>query len=165
MKQQELDLFSSELAEIKSCVLTCEKCYNITREKLCHICQNPLRIQQNKLCVVSEPKDVWILEKTGVFQGLYHVLGGLISPIDGIHPEALRIKELLSRLKQESYDEILLAINPTVEGDTTMLFIKDALADQNIKLTKLAYGLPMGADMEYADQLTLQKSLQGRVDL
>lgn len=155
--------FATELNRAKKEIRSCETCYNISSEKHCEICEDSSRVQSATLCVVSEPKDVWTLEKTNVFKGLYHVLGGLISPLDGVHPEMLRIKELIERIKVGNFTELILAINPTVEGDVTMLYLNDVLAKFDLKVTKLAYGLPVGSEMEYADQMTLQKSLQGRI--
>lgn len=163
LSEESVSKFSQELLAAKQNIRSCQTCYNISSEKHCEICQDSSRVQSATLCVVSEPKDVWTLEKTKIFKGLYHVLGGLISPLDGVHPEMLRIKELLERVKLTQFSEVILAINPTVEGDVTMLYLKELLANFKLKVTKLAYGLPMGSEMEYADQITLQKSLQGRI--
>ena len=163
LPEESVQNFSSELIETKKCIQSCESCYNISSEKYCEICKDAFRNQATTLCVVSEPKDVWTIEKTNSFKGLYHVLGGLISPLDGIHPEMLRIQELVKRIREKHFTEIILAINPTVEGDVTMLYLKDLMAKFKLKVTKLAYGLPMGSEIEYADQMTLQKSSQGRI--
>ena len=161
--KQDVEAFAKQLIETKNCISSCEICYTISDGSICSICNDPQRFSQNKLCVVSEPRDIFSLEKTGVFQGLYHVLGGLISPLDGIHPEALRIKELIDRINKQNYKEIILAINPTVEGDATLLYLQEYLKQTKTPISKLSYGLPMGSDMEYADSITLKRALEGRV--
>ena len=163
--KSEIESFSKQLLETKDCICSCEICYTISNGSVCSICSDPQRVSQHKLCVVSEPRDVFSLEKTGVFQGIYHVLGGLISPLDGIHPEALRIQELIDRINEQDYQEIILAINPTVEGDATLLYLQECLKHLKTPLSKLSYGLPMGADIEYADSITLKRALEGRVML
>ena len=120
---------------------------------------------QDSLCIVCEPKDLFALERTQSYRGHYHVLGGVLSPIDGIHPEALRIHELIDRLKQHPYKEVIFAINSTIEGEATSLYLKNLLADMPLSITKLAHGLPIGADIDYADDITLQKSIMSRQPL
>ncbi len=115
--------------------------------------------------MVATPQDILSIEKTGEFDGIYHVLGGLISPLDGVHPEMLRLKELSSKLQNSGVNEIILAINPTVEGDATILYMTKFLHSYQVKLSKLAYGLPMGSDIDYIDELTLKKAIQGRTNL
>jgi len=114
------------------------------------------------LCIVAQPRDILAIERSRSYQGVYHVLGGLISPIDGIYPESLRIQELLNRLSSTSFSEVIFAINPTIEGDATTLYLTKVLERFGILLSKLAYGLPVGSDMDYADELTLQKAILGR---
>lgn len=139
----------------------CDRCFNISLTPTCFICENPSRYP-HQLCIVASPKDIFALEKSGEYKGLYHVLGGLLSPIDGIHPETLRIAELMHRCETESFQEIIFAINATIEGEATMLYLADLLARYSTSITKLAYGLPVGADIDYADEITLQRALAGR---
>ena len=142
----------------------CQQCYNISLESVCHICSNHSR-NPKQLCIVAEPKDIFAIERSREFKGFYHVLGGLISPLDGIHPEALRIKELGSRLSTHAFDEVIFAIHPTVEGEATSLFLMQVLKPYQLKITRLSYGLPIGGDIDYADQLTLQSAFQGRASV
>lgn len=139
----------------------CHTCFNISLSSVCHICADPKR-DTRRLCIVAEPKDIFAIERTHEFKGIYHVLGGLISPLDDIHPDSLRISELISRVKQNPYDELILAINPTIEGESTILYLQSLFKSLQHKISTLAYGLPAGADMDYADELTLQKALMGR---
>ena len=162
MSDSDVQAFSHELIDTKQSIQYCSNCYSISRSEICHICSDSTR-DSSRLCVVSEPQDVFSLEKTNSYKGVYHVLGGLISPLDGVHPEMLRIPELVARLKKGSYNEVILAINPTVEGDATVMYLQAILKSFNLNLSKLAHGLPMGADIDYADELTLQKALEGRV--
>ncbi|MBT6121497.1 recombination protein RecR [bacterium] len=155
---------ASTMVDTRQRIRYCERCFNISFEKTCSICEDSNR-DRSLLCVVSEPKDIFAIERAGQFKGNYHVLGGLISPIDGILPESLRIKELIERLKSEPLSEVIFAINPTIEGDATILYLTKILASFETKLSSLAYGLPVGSDMDYADELTLQKAFQGRQGL
>lgn len=142
----------------------CDRCFNISLTPTCFICENPSR-NVHQLCIVASPKDIFALEKSGEYKGLYHVLGGLLSPIDGIHPETLRLTELMHRCETETFQEIIFAINATIEGEATMLYLADLLTRYTIPITKLAYGLPVGADIDYADEITLQRALAGRRNL
>jgi len=153
--------FASVLLDIREKIRFCDLCFNISVHTKCHICLDDTR-ENDKLCLVAEPKDVFALERTREFKGRYHVLGGLLSPIQGIYPDMLRIKELLNRLKTESIQELIFAINPTIEGESTILFLQDILKEYSMSLSKLAYGLPIGSDIDYADQLTLTRALTGR---
>jgi len=164
MAESEVTQFATEMVQTRRSIQYCSTCYSISRQDRCHICTNPSR-EQDRLCVLSEPQDVFSIEKTHSFRGVYHVLGGLISPLDGVHPEMLRLPELMSRIQSGAFKEIILAINPTVEGDSTVMYLQSMLQSYQGKLTKLAHGLPMGADIDYADELTLQKALEGRVVL
>ena len=139
----------------------CAICGNITMHNPCEICLDDSR-ELNLLAVVEEPMDVVALERTGAFRGCYHVLHGVISPLNGVSPEDLRIKELLDRVHQGDISEIILATNPGMEGDATALYLRSILADSGVKMTSLARGLPTGGDIEYADELTLTRALQGR---
>ena len=157
---------SDALIGIKHETSLCEMCFNITHKNspVCEICANENR-DHDVLCVVEEPLDVLAIENTGGFNGLYHVLHGVISPIEGIGPENLKIKELYERLKTQEIKEIILATNPSMEGDATAMYLHDRLNALNIRITRLALGLPVGGDLEYADQNTLLRAFAGRRDL
>lgn len=148
------------LEELHNNINTCEVCLNLSEASICNICSDERR-DQSQLAVVEEPLDIVALEKTGQFRGRYHVLGGVISPIDGIGPEQLSIASLLDRLKQNKFDELILALNPSTEGEATALYLQRQLP-KGLKITRLARGLPMGSDLEYADQITLSRALEGR---
>jgi recombination protein RecR len=158
---------STELAkvliDIKKEIVLCENCFNYSAEKLCPICSNNSR-DESILMVVEEPLDIVAFERMGDFQGVYHVLGGVISPINGIGPEEIRVEELLNRIKEKSISEIIIATNPNLEGESTALYIRNEInkVRKEVKITRIARGLPSGADLEYADDLTLQKALEGR---
>ena len=162
MSESDVTTFSSELVTTRRSIQYCSQCFSISRQEQCHICLDPSR-DLDRLCIVSDPQDVFSIEKTKSFRGVYHVLGGLISPLDGVHPEMLRIPELVARLKKHSYKELILAINSTVEGDATVMYLQSILKSFEVSISKLAHGLPMGADIDYADELTLQKALEGRI--
>ncbi|NQY74666.1 MAG: recombination protein RecR [Candidatus Margulisbacteria bacterium] len=164
MSSKEVDEFARVLVETKQNIRYCTQCFNIGYAEKCFICDNPER-DPNIICVVAEPKDLLSIEKTHDFKGVYHVLGGLISPLDGIHPEMLRLDELMHRLRVTQPKEVILAINPTIEGDATILYLAKQFESSPFQLTKLAYGLPMGADIEYVDEMTLKKALEGRVSV
>jgi len=156
--------FADELArairEVKERVAFCSVCGNLTEEDPCAICSNPGR-NGKTICVVEEPKDVWAIEKTGTYSGLYHVLMGSLSPLDGIGPDKLRIRELLSRVTDE-VEEIIIATDPNVEGDATALSLARLLGPLGVLVTRIASGLPVGGDLEYADAVTLSKAIDGR---
>lgn len=149
------------LMEVKERVRFCEVCGNVSEEDRCNICRDPRRAQ-NVLCVVEESKDVQAIERTREFKGLYHVLGGAISPIDGIGPDNLRIKELMSRLSNPGIQEVIIATDPNLEGEATATYLTRMLAALEIKVTRLASGLPVGGDLEYADEVTLGRAFEGR---
>lgn len=161
MSNDDVQDFAKTLSKTRADIQYCQTCYNICFDETCHICQDERR-DQDIICVVSDPQDIESIEQMGGYRGVYHVLGGLISPLDGIHPELLRCDELLDRINMRQVKELIFAINPTVEGDTTMLYLKELLKGHKITLTHLAYGLPMGSDLDYADSLTLEKAFQGR---
>ncbi|MGB8343450.1 MAG: recombination mediator RecR [Ktedonobacteraceae bacterium] len=152
------------IMSVKERIIYCSRCFNITETDPCPICNNPNR-DQEMICVVEEPLDVLALEKTGVYKGLYHVLHGALSPVEGIGPKDLRIDELIQRVRASKIREVILATNPNFEGEYTANFIKGELASQGMKITSLARGLPMGGDLEYADEGTLGRALEGRRDL
>lgn len=159
--QETLNNFSRAFADLKKTIKTCSSCHNFTESDPCVICRDPAR-DQRKICVVSEPLDVVALEKTREFRGRYHVLQGAISPIDGIGPEELTIDRLVKRVQQEKTEEVILATNPTIEGEATSLYISKLLKPTGVKLTRIARGLPIGGDLEYADEATLSRALEGR---
>lgn len=142
-------------------IRTCPHCGNYTEELPCSICADTRR-DRTTICVVEQPKDVHSLEQTHEYRGLYHVLMGAISPIEGIGPDQLRIRKLVSRVEEENIREVIIATNPTVEGDTTALYLIERLAGLKVNVTRLALGLPVGGDLEYADRLTLARALSGR---
>lgn len=160
------DELSAALAGLRSGTATCRQCFNITSagRELCVICDNPER-DRTVVCVVEEPLDVLALERTGGYRGLYHVLGGALSPIEGIGPDDLKITELLLRAKAGGIEEIIVATNPSMEGDATAMYLQQQAAPLGARMTRLARGLPMGGDLEYADQSTLLRALAGRQDL
>ena len=161
ISEKEVEKMATTMLSTRKKIVYCQSCYNISLESTCYICLDDNRIQ-DKICIVSEPKDIFALERTGAYKGVYHVLGGLISPLDGVHPESLRIKELVQRLQEKSYNEVIFAINPTVEGDATILYLSAILESLKLTITKLAYGLPMGSDIDYADEMTLAKAISSR---
>lgn len=163
MPKEEVANFARILNEVKERVRYCSTCFNITESDPCSICSSPKR-NRKVICVVEEPNDVIAVEKTHEFNGLYHVIGGALSPLDGIGPEDLKIKELLNRLHGD-VDEIILALNPNVEGETTTLYLGKLLKPLKIRITRIARGLPVGSDLEYADEATLTRALEGRIAL
>ena len=165
LKQPESSIrdFSKALLEAHSNVGHCKKCFNLTSEEECEICRNKER-NQKIICVVAETKDLLALERAREFNGVYHVIGGLISPMDSIGPELLEIRSLVERVSKSEVDEIILALTPSVEGDTTSLYIGKLLTPFT-KVTRIAYGLPMGSELEYVDEVTLARALEGRTNL
>lgn len=164
---EEISLSLAEaLRGIKAETGLCEICYNITRKEtpVCEVCASDQR-DRHTICVVEEPMDVLAIEKTAGFNGLYHVLHGVLSPIEGIGPEDLKIRELYARLESSEVKEVILATNPSMEGDATAMYLHDRIAPLGIRVTRLARGLPVGGDLEYADQNTLLRALAGRQDL
>ncbi|MCH2433776.1 MAG: recombination mediator RecR [Acidimicrobiales bacterium] len=149
------------ITEMKSRIRFCERCFNISEEQLCLICSDQRR-DGTVLCVVEEARDIVAVERTGEFRGRYHVLGGAISPIDGVGPDQLRVTELLGRLEPESVAEVILATNPNIEGEATAMYLARLLGPLGIVVTRIASGLPVGGDLEYADELTLGRAFEGR---
>lgn len=164
MDLQSVEDFAQALIDAKKNVKCCSVCQNLTEKNVCPICSDPDR-KQNVICVVESPKDVTAFERTKEYGGVYHVLHGLISPMDGITPDKLRIKELLARISNGGVDEVIMATNPTVEGDATALYIAGLLKPLGIKVSRLAFGLPVGGMLEYADEVTLFKALENRNDM
>jgi recombination protein RecR len=157
-----LENFAKQLVELHSRIHQCSECGSYTETDPCQICSNPLR-ERNLLCVVEQPQDVSTIENSGEFRGLFHVLGALISPLEGIGPDQLPIGKLIDRIKKENVTEVIIATNPTVEGDTTALYLQQILKQTGAKVSRLASGLPVGGDLEYADKLTLARSFRGRI--
>lgn len=157
-------LFSESIDKVKEKIHPCEVCNTLTEEKVCSICASEER-STDVLCIVEDVKSVFLFEKLGTYKGLYHVLNGLISPLDGINPEDIGIEKLLDRLKNNNFREIIFAFRPSVEGETTALYIKQILSGLDIRITKLASGVPMGADMEYIDALTLERAIEDRKEI
>lgn len=164
MPMSEVQKFAQAMLDAKQNTKTCEICFNISSESPCEICTSNSR-DRTTICVVAETKDLIAIEKTNEYKGLYHVLQGLISPMDGIGADDIRIKELLSRLTAEEVQEIILALPPSVEGEATSLYLTRLIKPFGIKISRIAFGLPVGADLEYADEITLAKAIEGRREL
>ena len=166
-----LNLSKTQAEELADAVLDahtkihyCSKCCNLTDKELCPVCANPVR-DNSIICVVETPRDATAVENTHEFKGVYHVLHGAISPLNDIGPDNLTIKQLVARLSDENVKEVIMATNPTVEGDATALYISKLLKPMGVKVTRLAYGIPVGGDLEYADEYTLAKALEGRNEI
>ncbi|MCQ2740313.1 MAG: recombination mediator RecR [bacterium] len=164
MPLSEVEKFANSIVEAKKNTCTCEICFNISTESPCEICKSTGR-NRSVICVVSETKDLIAIEKTNEYKGLYHVLQGLISPMDGIGAGDIRIKELLTRLTDNDVCEIILALSPSVEGEATSMYLTKLIKPFGIKISRIAFGLPVGADLEYADEVTLAKAIEGRHEL
>ncbi len=164
MSDEEAKAFSDAILEAHEKIHNCEVCQNYTDLPVCNICGDPAR-DKSTICVVEDAKDVAAFERTREYKGLYHVLHGLISPMDGIGPEQLFIKELLARIGQGDVKEVIMATNPTVEGEATAMYISRLLKPLGIKVSRLAYGIPVGSDLEYADEVTLYKALENRNEI
>lgn len=166
-----LNLSKTQAEELAGAVLDahtkihyCSKCCNLTDKELCPVCASPLR-DNSVICVVETPRDATAVENTHEFKGVYHVLHGEISPLNGVGPDNLTIKQLVARLSDDTVKEVIMATNPTVEGDATALYISKLLKPMGVKVTRLAYGIPVGGDLEYADEYTLAKALEGRNEI
>lgn len=161
--RETVDKFSSALQDLKNNVRFCSHCYNFTEHDPCAICTSQKR-DKTTICVVEDPNDVLAIEKTGEYKGLYHVLHGALNPLDGIGPNDLKIKELVARLDSE-VQEVILALNPNVEGEVTTQYLAKITAQLSIKTTRIARGIPIGSDLEFADEATLSRALEGRIVL
>lgn len=155
---------SRAIMEVKTSVHFCSRCFNYAEEDLCEICSSTRR-DKSIICVVSEPRDIPPIERTGAFSGLYHVLGGVLSPLEGIGPDQLHINELIARLADNSVTEVILATNPTVEGETTASYLARLIRPLGISVTRLASGLPVGGDLEFADEVTLGRAIESRREM
>ncbi len=160
----EVENFASAMLEAKKTIKYCEVCFNMSQSSPCEICSSPTR-NKDLICVVAETKDLMAIERTNEYKGVYHVLGGLISPMDGIGPDDIRVRELLERVHSADIKEVILAINPTVEGEATSMYLTKLLKPFGVKVSRIAFGLPLGSELEYADELTLLKALEGRREL
>ena len=159
---QEVDLFSNTIAKMRNEIKFCNRCFNVSDTDLCDICKNSVR-KQNIICVVENIRDVIAIEGTQQYNGLYHVLGGIISPLDGVGPDQLTIDALVMRIKGEGIEEAIFALNPNIQGDTTIYYIGKKLKDVNVKITTIARGISFGGELEYADEMTLAKSITNRI--
>jgi recombination protein RecR len=160
-KKEEALTLGELIKQLRESVVFCSVCHNFSDQKLCHICSDPSR-DQGLICVVEDPKDVAAIEKTGSHSGIYHVLLGALSPLDGIGPDQICIQDLLERVKQKKVREVILATNPNTEGDATALYLAKVLAPFKTKITRLARGIPVGSHIEYTDQATLARAMSGR---
>lgn len=161
VSREEAQMLADAIVQVKESIRLCRECFNFTDRELCEICSDPRR-ERSVICIVAEVRDLIAIEKTGHFRGLYHVLHGVIAPMEGIGPEQLKIRELLERLKSGTVKEVILAFNPTVEGDATAMYLAGLLRPLVPEVTQVAHGLPIGGDMDYADQATLIQAIAGR---
>ena len=164
MDDDVLKLFSDSLATVKTKTKRWSECNNLSEDDLCEVCKSKDR-NRKVICVVEEPKNVIIFERIGTYNGLYHVLDGLISPLDNINPEDINIDKLIKRIKDNDIEEVILAVKPSVEGETTSLYISKKLETEQVKVSKIAHGVPIGVDMEYIDALTLEMALEDRTHI
>lgn len=164
MDEDVLELFADSLTSVKKKIKRCKKCNNLTENELCNICDDGSR-DEKIICVVEDTKNVFQFERIGSYRGLYHVLDGLISPLDNINPEDLNLKSLVERIEKENIQEVIIAVKPSIEGETTSLYISKILQDKNVTVSKIAYGVPIGADMDYVDALTLELALEERKNI
>jgi len=162
-RKEEAEALSQAIKDVKDKVRYCSVCFNITEEDPCSVCKDEKR-DRSMICVAEEANDVVALEKTDQYKGLYHVLGGVLSPLDGVGPDDLKVKELLLRLKGKQVKEVIIATNPSTEGEATAVYLSRLIKPLGIKVTRIARGLPAGGDLEYADQTTLANALEGRVE-
>ena len=162
--KEQTEALARAIGELREKTVYCSVCFNIAEESPCPICRDEGR-DRSIICVVEEPLDVLAIERTGEYNGLYHVLHGAISPVEGIGPEDLKIRELLERLRTEPVREVILATNPSLEGEATAMYLHRQIAPLGIKVTRLARGLPVGGDLEYADEVTLARALEGRREM
>ncbi len=158
---EEVNNLLKSIHELKTKLRFCERCYNLSEDNFCNICKSQKR-ESSLLCIVEEASDVIAIEKTNEYNGIYHVLGGVLSPLSGVNPDSLKIKELIKRFENEEIAEVILALNPDTEGETTSLYIAKLLKPLNVKVTRIARGLPIGGDLEFADEATIGRALLNR---
>lgn len=161
LPMKEVVRFSNALVEMKEKVKFCNICFNLSEDEVCSICRDEGR-DKKKICIVEEASDVAVIEGTGEYRGLYHILGGLLSPIENIGPDEIRIPKLIERVKSKKIEEVIIALDPTVEGESTAMYLKKILNSVGVKVTRLASGLPVGGDLEYADEVTIGRALRDR---
>ncbi|HIS49660.1 MAG TPA: recombination protein RecR [Candidatus Gallacutalibacter pullistercoris] len=164
ISREEAEKFANAIMDAHEKIHYCKVCCNLTDEELCPVCRNNSR-DKSTICVVEDPRDVFALERTNEFNATYHVLHGVISPLSGVGPDKLHIKELLARVGDGQVKEVIMATNPTVEGEATAMYISRLLKPMGIRVTRLAYGIPVGGDLEYADEVTLSRAIEGRREL
>jgi recombination protein RecR len=164
LSEEEAKALTDAIIDVKARIGYCRVCFNFTDQEICDICRDPRR-SEDEICVVADPRDLIAMEKTGEFKGKYHVLGGVLAPMEGIGPDQLKIRELLARLQAHAAREIILATNPTVEGDATALYLASLLKTLGMRVTRIAHGVPVGGDLDYADQATLIQAFEGRREL
>jgi recombination protein RecR len=164
MDKEQVDEFTTALSRMRNEIQFCKSCHNVSDGPFCTICLNPSR-NKSQVCVVENIRDVIAIESTQQFNGLYHVLGGILSPLDGIGPDQLNLSPLQERVKQDGVEELIMALSPTIEGDTTVYYIARQLADQNIRITTIARGIAFGGELEYADETTLARSIAKRLPI
>ncbi len=162
--EEKTEFFAKSIKEAKQKIRRCSICNGITDKDICDVCSNDFR-NKNILCVVEDPKSIFLFEKIGAYSGEYHVLDGLISPLDGVDPDDIGIEKLVKRIESNHYDEIIIAVKPSVEGETTAMYIKKIIEGMNIKVTRLASGVPIGTDIEYIDSMTLERALTDRKEI
>jgi recombination protein RecR len=164
MSEEEAKGIARAIDEVKDKARFCKECFNITDSELCSICTSHSR-DRSKLCVVEEPSNIIVIERTKYFHGLYHVLLGALSPIDGLTPDKIKMKELIERVKKDEIKEVIIATNPNTKGEMTAQYIRELLKPFDLEVTRIAYGLPIGGDIEFADEVTLSKALEGRREM
>jgi recombination protein RecR len=164
MDEDHVDRLLTSIKDLKTKIKFCKRCFNLSEEDLCEVCKSEKR-DKNLICVVEEVSDVMAIEKTNEFNGLYHVLGGVLSPLTGITPDSLRIKELLKRFEREDIKEVILALNPDTEGETTSLYIAKLLKPFGVNVSRIARGLPIGGDLEFADEATIGRAMINRISI
>lgn len=164
LKKEEAEAFAKAILDSHEKIKKCSCCCNLCEDELCHICKSPSR-DPGVICVVEDPRDVMAFERTREFDGMYHVLHGVISPMNGVGPEDITVKELLHRMADGTVKEVIMATNPTVEGEATAMYISRLLKPMGVSVSRLAYGIPVGSDLEYADEVTLTRALEGRRSL
>lgn len=162
--KEETELFADTIIKAKKSLQQCEICANLTEEKICHICSNKFRNSQT-ICVVEDYKSIFVFEKMGKYNGVYHVLNGLISPIEGINPDDINLDGLIKRLDSSKETELIIALKPSIEGETTTAYINKILQKKNVKISRLSYGLPMGAELDYLDAMTLERAFEDRKNI
>lgn len=161
MDEEKTQKFSSSIIDVKNKIKKCSVCHNLTEDEICYVCKDKNR-NQEILCVVEHAKDIFLFENIGSFQGKYHVLDGLISPLDGVNPENLNIEKLIERVQENGIKEIIIAVTPSIEGETTALYISKLFENTDVLVSKIAHGVPLGTNMEYIDSLTLEMALEDR---